>query len=360
MHRHRMKFHAKETDLLIPIKKTGKVNGSSKLILNAERDIANTFPAAAHIEKSTSKTDTSAVVNANRYVSSSRGKSPLIKYIETKGSPNFHDEHNNSKDGKPVRLISDQCVKSSEKKELIEKLSPQTAVSWSPKHTHPKGPWWQTESLLPFKPKSSICIVGSTGSGKTYWTYRFLQNIKGMFDTDPPKTILYCYGVWQPLYDEMEEQLDVVLNEGLPNSALIDEISSNGSHNLIVIDDLIDQMVKSPNMELLLTQGCHHKNFTVVYLTQNLFQQGKNARTIALNTWYLVLFRNLRDVSQIGHLEKQMYPGHSGILREAYNDATTEPYGYLVIDSSPQADVKHRLRTKIFPNEDPVVYLPKV
>ena len=235
------------------------------------------------------------------------------------------------------------------------------SVASTPSNNNNKGrEWWKTQSLLPFKPRSSICVVGCTGSGKTYWTYRLLQSLSGMFH-DPPHTILYCYGVWQRLYDDMENNIpNFILHDGLPTPTMLNEISSNGQHNLIIIDDLIDQMVKSPEMELLMTQGCHHKNFSVIYLTQNLFQSGKNARTIALNTWYLVLFRNLRDVSQISHLGKQLYPGKTGILKEAYDDATKEPYGYLVIDSSPHTNPKYRLRTRIFPNEDPIVYVPKV
>ena len=224
-----------------------------------------------------------------------------------------------------------------------------------------KANWWEKRSLLPFKPQCSICIVGCTGSGKTYWTHKFLKNMNGMFDNDPPHTVIFCYGVWQPLFGQMEKDVpNIIMHEGLPTQELIEQTCSNGKHNVIIIDDLIDQMVKSPDMELLLTQGCHHKNFSIIYLTQNLYQSGKNARTIALNTWYLVMFKNLRDASQVRHLAKQMYPGSGNILKEAYEDATNGPYGYLVIDSSPHAVAKNRLRTRIFPNEDPVVYVPKV
>ena len=73
----------------------------------------------------------------------------------------------------------------------------------------------------------------------------------------------------------------------------------------------------------------------------------------------MILFENLRDASQIGYLARQLFPGRTGVLREAYQHATGEPYGYLVIDSSPNADPKYRLRTKVFPNEDPIVYVPQ-
>ena len=257
----------------------------------------------------------------------------------------------------PAPVILPQSAIRHQAEHSTTKIMAQCATNWSSKGdvTHQ---WWKTTSLLPFKPRCSICVVGCTGSGKTFWTFRLLKSLPGMFESEAPKKVIYCYGVWQPLFDEME-RLGVIFQEGLPSVELLDEVASNGQHNLIVIDDLIDQMVKSPSMELLLTQGCHHKNFSVIYLTQNLFQQGKSARTLALNTWYLVMFRNLRDASQIMVLGRQMYPGEAGILKEAYDDATHKPYGYLVIDSSPQAEPKYRLRTHIFPDEDCVVYVPK-
>ena len=63
---------------------------------------------------------------------------------------------------------------------------------------------------------------------------------------------------------------------------------------LIVIDDLMHRVVEDKEMELLFTQGTHHKCVSVILITQNLYPRGKHARTIALNTWYLVLMKNLR------------------------------------------------------------------
>ena len=223
------------------------------------------------------------------------------------------------------------------------------------------SPWWETQSLQPFKQRSSICLSGATGSGKTVWVYRLLRHLKGMFDGEPPEKVLYCYGVSQPLFDEMERNVEnIEFHEGLPTPSVLDELVGDATRpKLIILDDMVQQMVKKPQIELLLTRGCHHRNLSVVYLTRNLFQMGKNARTIALNTYYMILFENLRDVSQIGHLARQLYPNKTDVLMEAYRHATGTPYGYLVVDSSPNADPKYRLRTKVFPNEDPVVYVPQ-
>ena len=220
--------------------------------------------------------------------------------------------------------------------------------------------WWKTESLLPFKPCSSITISGATQSGKTYFVHKFLQNVSGMFSGEPVCQILYCYGIYQPLFDKMQEDIpNFSMLEGLPSEEDIEKITVKQKHVLIILDDLMNKVGQSPEMESLFTMGCHHRKMSVIFLTQNIFQQAKCARTIALNTHYLILFRNLRDASQVTNLGRQLFPGKGQILVHAYQDATKIPYGYLIIDMSPHSEDKYRLRTRIFPGEDPIVYMPR-
>ena len=46
-------------------------------------------------------------------------------------------------------------------------------------------------------------------------------------------------------------------------------------------------------------------------------------------------------------------------MRSAFADATSLPFGYLVVDMSPHSEDTYRLRTHVFPGEDPIVYVPK-
>ena len=254
-------------------------------------------------------------------------------------------------------------LKKTKKNTMSEVIStlPKSAVTWSPDAVIDSAkPWWETQSLTPFEPCSSIIISGPTCAGKSYWTYKLLKHLEGMFVKNPPKKILYCFGVFQSLFDEMERTIpNIVFQQGLPTEADLEEFAS-GEHRLIILDDLLQQVIASKEMELLFTQGCHHRHLSVIFITQNLFSQGKSARTIALNTWYLVLFKNVRDTSQIMTLGRQLFPGRAGILVDAYTDAVKEPYGYLTVDMSPRAEDKLRLRTRIFPGEDTVVYVPRL
>ena len=210
---------------------------------------------------------------------------------------------------------------------------------------------------LPFEPCSSMCISGQTGSGKTQWVYRFLKQVNLMYGRDPPSHILYCYGIHQDLFDVMESSIpNFDSKQGLPTAEELDDFTRDKKHKLIILDDLMHEVMRSKEMELLFTQGCHHRKVSVIMITQNLYPGGKHARTIALNTWYLVLMKNIRDISQVGVLGRQLYPSKSGVFMKAYEDALNTRHGYFIVDMSPYSDDKYRLRTRIFPNEDPIVY----
>jgi len=214
-----------------------------------------------------------------------------------------------------------------------------------------------SQCIIPFTPCSTFALVGATKSGKSWWLYRFIQNLETMLENDPPKKVLYCYGVYQELYDDMKDKCSYIcFHEGLPSVQEIDEFA-NGEHRIIVLDDLLNDVVQNVEMEKLFILGSHHKKLSVFFLTQNLFQQGRCARTIALNTAYLILFKNYRDTSQLITLGRQLVPGNHVALIDAYKDATSlSSHGYLVIDMSVNAKDQFRWRSCVFPDEDPIIY----
>jgi hypothetical protein len=115
----------------------------------------------------------------------------------------------------------------------------------------------------------------------------------------------------------------------------------------------------SKTLVRLFTKGSHHQNLTVIYLVQNLFDQGKSSRTVSLNSHYIIIFRNKRDATQFRRLAQQLLPGNSNWLMEAFDDATSCPYGYLLIDNHPRTLDCHRFRTRIFNGEETVLYLDR-
>ena len=197
------------------------------------------------------------------------------------------------------------------------------------------------------------CIVaGPTGCGKTRWVRTLLERREDFIDP-PPERIYWYYAEYQPDYEALKTALPhVEFIEGLPGEEELKRLDVD-RRKLIVIDDLMNEL--NPVVTALFTKGSHHRNLSVVLLVQNLFFKG--GRTLSLNTHYLVYFKNPRDASSIDHLARQMFPGRVRYVREAYADATRQPYGYLFIDFAPTTPDRFRLQTGLFDRR--YVYLPR-
>ena len=60
--------------------------------------------------------------------------------------------------------------------------------------------------MIPFKNACLISVSRQTGSGKSEFIRRLLKHKEEMFSPAPDK-ILYCYGVYQPLFDKMQTEM---------------------------------------------------------------------------------------------------------------------------------------------------------
>jgi len=210
----------------------------------------------------------------------------------------------------------------------------------------------------PFRHPVSICLSGTTGSGKTTWIYKFLQNLKDMFESGIyPKEVVYCYGVYQPIFDKMKNEFDFIsFHKGLPSRQLLYNLTPP---SMIILDDLSHKVCGDTEMELLFSQDSHHKGISVCFMKNNLFQQGKNARTISLNTNIYVLMKNPAGISQIQILGSRFLPKNkSHLLLDAYNYSIelNNNRGYLVVDLSPLPTIDCILKTNIFPGDDMILF----
>ncbi len=125
----------------------------------------------------------------------------------------------------------------------------------------------------------------------------------------------------------------------------------------IVIDDYFVEAANNNQVLALFSRG-RHLNLSIILLSQNLFHKGKYARDMSLNMEYIVIFKNVRDASQIRHHGQQMYPENKDFLVNAYRDATKEPYSHLLLDLRANSLESLRVRAKVLNNVQ-TIYLPK-
>ena len=130
----------------------------------------------------------------------------------------------------------------------------------------------------------TMTVSGPTGSGKTWLVKEMLRH-----DTICPKPdrIVYLYKRWQPLYEEMRKNVpNIEFIRGIPNDLDQDEFLDVTKNNLILCDDMMSRVAVDPKIADLFTEGFHHRNLSVINLTQNLFPPGKNTATQKRNTQY--------------------------------------------------------------------------
>jgi hypothetical protein len=196
--------------------------------------------------------------------------------------------------------------------------------------------------------------------------------------------VLFYYAEWQEAYRQLQYDASVSeakvsareydvraattttttkkniieFREGLPRPE--DYSNDPLTPKLVIIDDLMRESSSSDAIVDLFTKGSHHKNLSVILISQNLFHQGRGQRDISLNANYIVVFKNPRDRAQIRHLARQVYPDDPKFLEEAYYDATSRPHGYLLLDLKQSTPDEYRFRTCVFPNDTRhYVYVPR-
>lgn len=193
-------------------------------------------------------------------------------------------------------------------------------------------------------------FAGPTSCGKSFFIKKFLKEINYLIDKQIYE-VVYCLPENQPMDTDFKT---LRVCRGIPDT----DIFSDLKPRLVILDDLMREA--DGGVVDLFTKGSHHFNISVIFVTQNIFNQGKGRRDISLNAHYIVCFKNPRDRNQIVHLSKQVFPENSLYIQEAYNDATAKPYGYLVFDLKQTTPDIFRFRSAIFKSDpENFVYIPK-
>jgi len=165
-----------------------------------------------------------------------------------------------------------------------------------------------------------MTISGPSGCGKTRWIQRFLHHHEVIIG-HKFETILFTYGEYQKLFDEIkEDNKNIIWCEGFSHEVILDTLKPDTRRKLIVVDDLLQEVLKDKFFDTFFIRRSHHWNVSIIFTTQYLHEKG--LRLINLNTTHYVLFKSLRDQTPVRTLALQMFPDKWRLFMEVYTRAT--------------------------------------
>ena len=126
------------------------------------------------------------------------------------------------------------------------------------------------------------------------------------------------------------------------NFEFIDSLKNNGTKYLLIFDDSCEEICNSKTFVDIATAG-RPRGLSTIYNKHNLFHQIKLGRDVDLQNTQIVLFKSPRDIMQVTTLSTQL--GLGSELVDWYRDATSVPFGHLLIDLSPRTDDRLRYCT---------------
>src|SRR3977135_133751 len=195
---------------------------------------------------------------------------------------------------------------------------------------------------------SCMLVCGPHTSGKTVFILKLIDHRRELFDT-PPEKVFWCYGHRTALHDQLTSR-NYNMIHGIP-----DNFNFVTKNSLIMLDDLMVESANNKAVTQLFIRGAHHVPCFVICTSQQLFPPGTQNRNRMLNSQYIVLMKNPLNVSQIQYLENQMFPNSDHFLVKSYENATAKAYSYLMLDSHQKTAVTARVRSRILPNQRPMI-----
>ena len=147
----------------------------------------------------------------------------------------------------------------------------------------------------------TLVVAGPSQSGKTSFVLKLLDHRDEIFRCKINR-VLWCHGIYQAKLNTLLDSKGYILHHN------IIEVKDIEPYDIVVLDDLIHESKNSQDVTAMFTRAAHHKPCFIIFIMQNLFPPGKEARTRSLNTHYYVILKNPRDKSQIEFLARQILP----------------------------------------------------
>lgn len=207
--------------------------------------------------------------------------------------------------------------------------------------------------LIPLEYPFRMLISGSSGSGKSHLVGKIILNRHRLFKTQIDG-VIYCSKFKTSIPESLRhlEGSFLHFHAGCPTEELE---NVEGENKIIIVDDLLEQAMRSEIVSDMVTQGRNRK-LAIIILVQNLFPQLPKARTISLNMNYVVIFRCLRDSSAIMPFARQTSPFAARAFLDMYIKYVNKAYAYLFCDYTQHIPDALRYRTDIF-NDASTVFI---
>ena len=193
--------------------------------------------------------------------------------------------------------------------------------------------------LISTKKRVCLLLVGHSETGKSQLIYNWLKNA-----TFQPKFDKYYffYQHSQTLYGIMQKEIENLEFVQGVDFEFIDLLKNNGTKYLLIFVKSCEEIRNSKAFVDTGTAG-GHCGLSTIYIKQNLFHQIKLGRDVELQNTHIVHFKSPGDVMQVSTLSAQLQLGLEPV--DWYRDATSVPYGHLLIDLLPLTDDRLRFCT---------------
>ena len=215
------------------------------------------------------------------------------------------------------------------------------------------------ETALKFHTPCAISITGSSQSGKSYLMAQLVEHRSDLFNTNFEQ-IFYCqpeslFLGTNPIFEKLKSLCPrIQLIQGLPDIAKLN-LHIDRTSKLILIDDMMQSILASPEMLDLLTIQIHACNITLCFTMHNNFPQSKFGKTISRNVQYKFIFHNRLELTELRILSCQLGK-KSSFLEECFhflfNTFPAEHHPYLMIDGHAQSPPSIKtlfIRTHVLP-----------
>ena len=215
------------------------------------------------------------------------------------------------------------------------------------------------DHALKFCTPCAISITGSSQSGKSYLMAQLVEHRTDLFNTHFEQ-IFYCqpeslFLGTNPIFEKLKSLYPhIQLIQGLPDIAKLN-LHIDRTSKLILVDDMMQSILASPQMLDLLTIQIHACNITLCFTMHNNFPQSKFGKTISRNVQYKFIFHNRLELTELRILSCQLGK-KSSFLEECFqflfNSFPAEHHPYLMIDGHAQSPPSIKtlfIRTHILP-----------